>query len=96
VVTQFVDDLVHLEGSSDGLNQHRTTDGSPGDANIVLGKVEDVVPQSRLQMGLHLGQIEVRPEPASHQLLGIVEEIETEIEQTTGDGLAIHREVLLI
>lgn len=47
-------------------------------------------------MGLHLRKIEVRPEPASHQFLGVVEEVETEVEQTTGDRLSVDGEVLLI
>ena len=96
VVAEFVDDLIHLKSSSDGLDQNGTTDGSAGDANVVLGQVEDIVPQTSLQVRFHLGQVEVRTEPAGHQLPGVVVEVQTKVKQTTGDGLAIDGEVLLI
>lgn len=96
VVTQFVDDLVHLEGGGDGLDQDGTTDGAAGHADVVLGQVEGIVPQTGLEVRLHLGQVEVGAEPAGHQLLGVVVEVQTEVEERTGDGLAIDGEVLLI
>ena len=96
VVAEFVDDLIHLKSSGDGLDQNGTTDGSAGDANVVLGQVEDIVPQTSLQVRFHLGQVEVRTEPAGHQLPGVVVEVQTKVKQTTGDGLAIDGEVLLI
>ena len=96
VVAEFVDDLIHLKSSSDGLDQNGTTDGSAGNTNVVLGQVEDIVPQTSLQVRFHLGQVEVRTEPAGHQLPGVVVEVQTKVEQTTGDGLAIDGEVLLI
>ena len=37
VVTEFIDDLVHLKGRHDGLNQHGAADSSSGHANVVLG-----------------------------------------------------------
>lgn len=96
VVTQFVDDFIHLESSSDGLNQHGSTDSTTRKANVILSQVEHIIPQPGLEVRLHLGQIEVRTGAASNELLGIVEEVETEVEQATGDGLAIDSEVLLL
>jgi hypothetical protein len=96
VVTQFIDNLIHLKSSSDGLNQNSSTDGPPGHANVVLSEVEDVIPESGLEVGLHLGEVEVRTVAASNQLLGVVEEVETKIEQAAGDRLALNSEVLLV
>ena len=42
--------LVHFEGSGDGLNQDCTTDGSAAHADVVLSKVEGVVPQPGFKM----------------------------------------------
>ena len=96
VVTQFVDDLVHLKSSSDGLNQHGTPDSTPGHANVVLRQVEHVVPQTSLEVRLHLGQVEVRTKATSHQLLGVVVEVQAKVEQTARDGLAVNHKVLLL
>ena len=96
VVAQLVDDLVHLEGGEDGLDQHGAADGASRDGQYVLGQVEDVVPQARLQMGLHLGQVEVGAEATRYQLLGVVPEVQAEVEQAAGDGLAVDSEVLFL
>lgn len=96
VVPEFVDDLVHLKGSGDGFNQHRTTDRTAGDANVVLRQVEHVVPQTSLQVRLHLGQVVVRAGATSHQLLGVVVEVQTKVEQTARDGLTVDHKVLLL
>lgn len=54
VIPEFVDDFVHLESCCDGLDQDCASDGAPAHANVVLGQIEDVVPQSGFQMRLHL------------------------------------------
>lgn len=96
VVAELVNNLIHLKSSSDSFNQHSTTDGTPGNTNVVLSKVEDIVPQTGLEVRLHLGQVKVRTVPTGNQLLGVVEEVETEVEQRSGDGFAVNGEVLLI
>src|SRR6266540_114502 len=40
VVAQLVEDLVHLEGGGDGLDQHGCLDGAARDAEAVLGQLE--------------------------------------------------------
>src|SRR4029450_13948346 len=59
VVAQLVQDLVHLEGGGDGLDQHRGLDGAPRYTEPVGGQLEGVVPQSRLEVALQLGQVQV-------------------------------------
>ena len=47
-------------------------------------------------MRLHLGQVKVWACPALDELMGVVEEVQSKVEQATGDGLAIHGKVLLL
>ena len=96
VVAQLVDDLVHLKGGEDGLDQDGAADGAAGHADVVLGEVEDVVPQAGLEVGLHLGEVEVRAEAAALGLKRVVEEVETKVEQGAGHGLAVDGDVLLL
>lgn len=96
VVAELVDDLVHLKGSKDGLDQDGTTDDAPGDANVVLSKVEGVVPETGLEVAFHLGEVEVRTEALTLGLDGIVEEVETKVKEGTRDGLAINGDMLLL
>ena len=47
-------------------------------------------------MRLHLGQVEVWSGSALDKLMCVVEEVESKVEQSTRDGLAINCEVLLL
>ena len=96
MVTELVDDLVHLESGEDGLDQHGTADGATGHADVVLGKVEDIVPETSLEMRLHLGEVEVGAEAALDGLEGVVEEVQTKVEERTADGLTVDGDVLLL
>lgn len=96
VFAELVDDLVHLEGGENGLDQDGTTDGAAGKANVVLGEVEGVIPQTGLKVRLHLGEVEVGAEAALDELLGVVEEVKTEVEKRTADGLAVNGDMLLL
>ena len=96
MVTKLVDDLIHLKCGGDCLNEHSTTDGTSWHADIVLSQVEDIVPETRLEVRLHLGEIEVWASTSLDELFGVVEEVETEVEETAGDGLAVYGEMLLL
>ena len=96
VVAQLPQDLVHLEGREQRLDQHRGADRALRHAQLVLRATEDVVPQPRLEVRLHLRQVEVRPAAAREQLLRVVEEVQREIEDRAGHRLAVDRDVLLV
>lgn len=96
MLAQLIDELLHLKGSHDGLDETSTTDGSTGHANVVLGEVEDVVPEAGLEVGLHLGEVEVWADTDLDRFLGVVEEVESEIEEGTGSDLTVDEDVLLI
>ena len=95
MIAELIDNLVHLKCRSDGLNQDRTSDSAPWHADVVLRKVEDIVPEASLEVGFHLGQVEVRAGSSLDKLLGIVEEVEAEVEQAAGDGFSVNGKVLL-
>ena len=83
VVPQLVEDLLHLECRRGGLDQAGRPDGAVRDLQPLLGEGEDVVPQPRLEVGLHLGQVEVRPGAVGDQGLGVVEEVQAEVDEAT-------------
>ena len=96
MLAQLVEDLLHLERREDGLDQHAALDGALRHAQVILRLHEDVVPEARLEVALHLWQIEVRPGAAAELLLRVVEEEEAEVEDAGRHRLAIHQDVLLI
>src|SRR5207247_5573256 len=77
MVAQLVKDLLHLESGVDGLNENRRAHRSAGNAERVLSEVEDVVPEARLEMALHLREIEIRSSAPLETLARVVEEVET-------------------
>ena len=93
VLTQLAEDLVHLEGRSDRLDQHGGSDRPEGDSELVLRSDEHVVPQAGFEVALELGQIEVRAGPPLHQLTGVVEEEHAEVEQGCRDRLAVDEDM---
>ena len=95
VVPQLVEDLVHLEGGGDGLDEHGAADAALGQAQALLGMAEDVIPQPGLQVALQLGDVKVGAAAAGQQLLGVVEEVEAKVEEGAGHGLAVDLNMLL-
>lgn len=52
MLPKLVNELVHLECSSDGLDEASSTDAAPAQANVVLSHAEDVIPQASLEVVL--------------------------------------------
>jgi hypothetical protein len=95
VMPQLVEDLVHLEGGKDSLDEHGRLDRPARDAEVVLRHHEQVVPKARLEVAFELRQVEIRPASARDELLRVVEEIDREIEDAARDRLAVDDHVLL-
>ena len=70
-------------------------DGAVGNAEVFLRADEDVVPEAGFKMALQLGQVEVRAAAAREQLFGVVKEVEAEVEDGAGHGLAVDEDMLL-
>lgn len=96
MLTQFVEDLLHLERGGDRLYEDRGADRAAGDTERFLGEDEDVVPQTRLVPVLQLRQVEVRTVPGVDLALGAVEEVQTEVDQGGGHGPPVQLQVLLV
>ena len=85
---------MHLERGEYRLDQDRSLDGAPGYAELVLGRLEDVVPEPRLEVALQLRQVEVRASRCS-AASRVVEEVQSEVEETTWDLFPVDEHVLL-
>ena len=95
VLAQLVQDLVHLECGPDRLDQNRGADRAARHADHVLRPQEHVVPQPRLAVALHLGQVEVGPRSAAQRLGAVVEQVQPEVEQRARHRLAVDLEMAL-
>src|SRR5882762_4176805 len=79
MVPQFVKNLVHLERRQNRFDQDGGANRSARNTYCFLGKTEHVVPQPRLQVTLHLRQVEVRTSPFAQQDLSVVKKEQTKI-----------------
>jgi len=96
VLSQLIQELIHLKGRRKGLNQARGADGATRKAKLILGQVEDLIPQPRLQVALHLGKVEVWTNANGEGEPGVVEEVEAKVKEGARDWEAINQEVLLL
>src|SRR5439155_18782227 len=88
VVTELVEDLLHLERGEDRLDQDRAANRPRRHAERLLGERERLRPEARLEVALELRQVEVRTAAALEQLRGVVVHDEAEVEEAGRDGLA--------
>jgi hypothetical protein len=95
VLAQLIEDLLHFERCRIGLNEHSRPDCASGDAELLLGVPEHVVPQSCLEVALQLRQVEVWALTGVELAARAVEEVETEIDQAARHPLAVDGDVLL-
>ena len=96
MLTELVEDLVHLEGGEDRLDEDRGLDRAARDPDPILREAEDVVPEPRLEVALELREVEVRPRPALEQPLGVAGEVDAEVEEPGRDVLAVDDDVALL
>ena len=94
MVAQLVEDLIHLEGRQDRLDQHRGAHRAGGQPELALGRHEDIVPEPRFEMVLKLGQVKVGARSLGQQSVGVVVQVQSEVKQGARDGLAVDRDVL--
>jgi hypothetical protein len=90
VMAKLEQNLLHLESSGECLNQDGAADGSKWNPEVVLGKVENIVPKASFTVVLHLREVEVRTAAASKELFCIVEEVEGKVENGAAHGLIVN------
>ena len=84
VVAQLEEDLLHLEGGRQRLDQHGRADRAVRDAEVLLAEAEHVVPQPRLFGRFDLRQVEVRADAVLDQPLRVVEEVQAVVHERAG------------
>ena len=94
VLAQLVEDLLHLEGGPDRLDEHGRADRPDGDAKRLLAQDEGVVPEAGLEMRLELGQVVVRARGRARARSlergsPGVGEVKAEVEEAGRDRLAV-------
>ena len=55
MLAQLVEELVHLKGGGERLDEARRAHGAARDAQVRLRGEEDVVPEAALKVGLSVG-----------------------------------------
>src|SRR5579884_631479 len=80
VLSQFIEDFVHLKGRQNRLNQHRGFNRACGNAEQLLGLNEDIIPETGFEMALQLGQVEIGAGTLLEERSSIVEEIQAKVE----------------
>ena len=93
---QLKENLIHFKGGGNGLDQHRGLDRAAGDSKLRLAHAQDVIPEPGLLVAFDFRQIEIRARATGNQLLGIVVEINCEIENSARDPSAIYKDMLFI
>ena len=63
MLAQLPEDLVHLEGRRDGLDEHGRPDRPGRDPQVDLRRHEHVVPEARLEVVLESGRYRYGPLP---------------------------------
>ncbi len=96
MLPQLVEDLLHLERGRDRLDQHRGPDRPARDAQEVLGQVERVVPEPRLEVALVLGQVEVGALARVELALRARRHVQREVGQGARGPHAVDQDVLLV
>src|SRR5215469_4026013 len=94
MIAQFVEDFVHFKGRQDGLDEDCGPDCTVRDAQFFLCQDEDVIPETGFQVTLKFGQVKIRAGTFFDQGFGVVEEVEGEVEDATGDWFAVDENVL--
>src|SRR5205823_9249441 len=93
---QLVQDLLHLESGEDRFDQNGRADRAPRNLQSVLCEVENVVPQTRLEVALQLREVEVRTASLVEQAPRVAKEVHPEIEQAARHWLPVHLDVPLL
>ena len=88
MLAQLVEDLVHLERREHVLDEDGGLDRAGLEPERFFREVEDLVPKARFETALELRNVEPGP-------LGVVEDIEAEVEERAGDRLAVDVKVPL-
>jgi hypothetical protein len=95
VRAQLVQDLVHLEGRGQRLDEHRGLDRAAGDAEHVLREHEHVVPERASRCAPAWGGRSTAPCRGARARLRVVEEVQPEVEEAARNVAPVDAHVRL-
>src|SRR5215467_4113938 len=81
MLAQFVEYLVHVKRSEDGLNQHGRANCAARNVQFILCKAKYVIPEAGFEMILQLRQVKIWARTFFDEASCIMKEVESEIEQ---------------
>jgi hypothetical protein len=90
VSSQFEQDLLHVEGCRQGLDENGSTNRSVWNSDVGLGKVEDIIPKTGFEVMFHFWEIEVRTVATLDEFLRVVIKIDCKIKQRTRNGSIVN------
>src|SRR5471032_343267 len=89
VVTQVVENFIHLKNGRECFNKNRRLDGSAWQIYVVLSKTKDLTPPRRFLIGLCFWQIKIGATAFFQQGAIVVEKVQREIKQTARNGFSV-------
>lgn len=89
--SQLKQDLLHLKGSWERLDQNSAPNGAKRHANVRLREGEDIIPETGFAVVLHLRKVEIRSRSALDEFLGVVIEIHRKVKHRCGDRSIVDR-----
>src|SRR5437763_6962575 len=96
MITQLVENFVHLERGRDRLDQNRGANRAARNFQFVLCEIKHVVPDSCFGVTLQFREREIRTAAALDQLASVVKEKQTEIEERCRDLFSIDEDVFFV
>ena len=94
MVTQRMEDLMHLEYGRQGFNQQRGFNGAARQAEAVFCVAENFTPPRRFLPGLGFRQIEIGAAAFRQQVFMVVEEVQRKVEQAARNRFSAPGDVL--
>ena len=96
MVAQLVENFLHFKSGGDGFEQHRGANRTERQAQVLLSRTKDIVPECRFQVRFQLGKVVVRPRALLQECVDIVKQVEGKIDNGTGRDLTIDGNVRLV
>lgn len=86
---QLIQNLFHLERRGQSLNQYCRPNHTLLHPQVTCRKGEGIVPKTSFEMVFHLREVKIRPRTSGDEFAGVVEKVQTEVEEGAGHGSAV-------
>ena len=90
MISQFKENLFHVESSRESLNKNCPANCVVSHADIGLGKHEYVIPETSFKIVLHFWKIKVWSKATLDKLMSIVVKVKSKVEEGARDGRVVH------